>query len=667
MTTSSLLIVSAALLGAGAVASLAAARRRRVSGCIATGFAIATAVVVWIAVLRTFAAGADSPVRWFEVSMLGAGLTVGVDALSALFLAIAVTIAVLATAFSIDYMTHFEDDGVAKFYPVLMLFYLGIIGVLVTTDLFFFLVFWELMTLSSFFLVTYERHSQRSQRAGLKYFIITHAATLCMIAAALILWRRSHSFEFAALRDALEVLLATNPVLGHLVVFLFVLGFATKAGILPMGAWLPDAHPVAPSGISAVLSGVLVKLGIYGLCRLFFTLIPVSPTLEVWGVILALAGTGSLFVGTLTALQQTDSKRLMAFHTIGQIGYIVLGLGVGIYYLPTDRALASLALLGALLHTINHACFKACLFLGAGAVLFRTGERDMDRLGGLGRKMPITAASSTVAALAISGVPPLNGFASKWLIVASCLLAGASFPLFLVLGLVAAFASLATLASFLKVLGSVFLGGAGRDRNVAEVPATMWVPQAVLAGLCVLFGLAPQLALDWVGTAVAGAAAVPLPPLAEVLGGPWGLSLGGDAAVGMWMPLVLVSAFGVLAAAAFGIQRLGGARVREVPVWTCGEEHDPALVSYRASSFYHPVKHALRGLYPRFQVPAPKFPGWLRRSFAVDNWLYTPMGRGVTTAARGAAKTHVGTPQVYLLWIVVGAIAVVGLLVVVLT
>ena len=268
-----------------------------------------------------------------------------------------------------------------------------------------------------------------------------------------------------------------QPVLGNLVALLFLLGFATKAGVLPMGDWLPDAHPVAPSGMSAMLSGALVKIGIYGLLRVFCGFAPVTGSLRVWGVVIALAGTASLFVGTLTALKQADSKRLMAFHTIGQIGYICLGIGVGLYCLPTDPTLAALGFMGALFHAANHACFKACLFLGAGAVLFRTGERNMDKLGGLGASMPVTAGSSTVASLSIAGVPPFNGFASKWLILATCVLVGFTAPLFLVLGIIGLFISLATLASFLKVLGAVFLGRPDETRSVREVPWAMAVPQ----------------------------------------------------------------------------------------------------------------------------------------------------------------------------------------------
>jgi len=592
---------------------------------------------------------------------LGSSLTLRIDPLSAIFLAIVAVIALLSTLYSVRYMEHYAHDKVAKFFPVLLLCVASMTGVLVCTDFLFFLIFWESMTLTSYFLVTFESENAASQRAGLKYFIITHGATLCMAAAALLLWRTSGSFSFDAIRQTLSAMLTARPFLANAIIFLFFLGFATKAGLLPMGDWLPDAHPVAPSGMSATLSGALVKLGIYGLVRLFCSFVVVSPSLKVWGIILALAGTGSLFVGTLTALQQTDTKRLMAFHTIGQIGYICLGLGVGAYCLVMYPALATIALAGAIFHAVNHACFKSCLFLDAGSVLYRTGERDMDKLGGLAAFMPYTTGTAAIASLSIAGVPPLNGFASKWLIVAGCLLAGMRFPLFFVLGLIALFISLATLASFLKVLASVFLGRADESPGIKEVPISMIVPQVVLAALCVLLGIFPQFALRFVGHAIEGLTATPITGLnASRMWG--GLFLIDGSPVAFWSPLAVLTILAVLALLSYGIQRAGRAQTRSVPVWYCGEEHAVATVRYPASSFYLPFKHAFQGIYPSGKVHVPKFPAPLRRALDFDQWLYRPTVKVIDTAADRISRTHVGILQIYLLWIVIGAIVVTGIL-----
>jgi hydrogenase-4 component B len=662
MSTVELLGLVGLLLLAGAALSLLAAARRRLAGGIATVAVAAWAVPLGIIAFRAFATGGEAGVTLLRIRTLGAGLTVAVDPLSAVFLVLTALIAVLATLYSVDYMTQFREDGVARFYPVLLVFFGAIVGVLAARDLVAFLVFWELMTLASFFLVAYEGRSRASQRAALKYFVMTHAATLCLVAAGLPLWRESGSFHFDALRAALAGLLGTRPVLGHAVLILFFLGFATKAGLLPMGDWLPDAHPAAPSGVSAALSGLLVKLGVYGLVRVFVSFLPVSAASEAWGTVIALMGTVSLIVGTLTALGQEDSKRLMAFSTIGQMGYVCLALGVGVAALPRSPALGALGLMAALLHVVNHACFKGCLFLGAGSVLFRTGERHLDRLGGLASSMPLTAGTTTLASLSIAGIPPLNGFASKWLIVVTCLMAGMRQPLFLLLGLMALFVSLGTLAASTKLVGAVFLGPPGEHRP-GEVPVTMAVPQVVLAALCVLLGVLPQLPLRLLHRAVSAAAPVPLPPFGSLLGGPWATAVVLDGEVVAFLaPLVILPAIAAAAGVAYALQRAGGAAVRQVPVWNCGEELTSAEVRYPASSFYLPFRRAFAGVYPAPRWALPRLPPVLRRALDLDGWLYLPFASSVEWAARRVSRTHVGVPQVYLLWIVAGAIAAVGIL-----
>lgn len=648
------------ILVVGSLVSLLLARRRKLCGWVSFAFVGAASLSTWLGVAGAFA-GVPCEHTVLSLPQLGSHLALRVDPLSAIFLAIVALVAVMSTLYSVRYMEHYVRDKVAKFFPVLLLCVASMTGVLVSSDFLFFLVFWESMTLTSYFLVTFESESAASQRAGLKYFIITHGATLCMVAAALLLWRASGSFSFEAIRQTLSELLNTRPFLAHLLVFLFFLGFATKAGILPMGDWLPDAHPVAPSGMSAALSGVLVKLGIYGLVRLFCSLLDASPSLRFWGIFLALAGTGSLFVGNLTAVRQTDTKRLMAFSTIAQIGYICLGLGAGVYCLHMYPALAPIALAGALFHTVNHACFKSCLFLGAGSVLYRTGKRDMDKLGGLASFMPYTTGTTAIASLSIAGVPPFNGFASKWLIIAGCILVGMRFPLFLVLGLIALFISLATLASFLSVLGSVFLGRGEESVKVEDVPVSMVVPQVVLAALCILLGIFPQLVLRFIGHAIESVTAIPASGV--VASRIWGgLLLTDGTPVAFWSPLAVLAALAILALICYGIQRAGGAQVRTVPVWYCGEEHASAAVRYPASSFYLPFKQVFQGIYPSGRVQAPKFPAPIRRLLDFDRWLYTPTVKVVETAADQVSRTHVGTPQIYLLWIVIGAIVVAAIL-----
>jgi hydrogenase-4 component B len=664
MSAPSLLGVSVLLLLLGSLASLLLARDRRASGWASVGFVAGAAVPLWILVVRTFSAGPDPEWVLLRLPALGAGLVVGVDRLSALFLAITGSIAFLTTLYSVEDMARYPRDGVAKYYPLLQLLFVGIVGVVSTADLLFFLVFWELMTFASFFLVAFEGESRVSQRAGLKYFVVNQAAALGMLAAALVLWSRSGSFRFSALREALSGLLASEPLLAHLVILLFFVGFATKAGILPMGDWLPDAYPAAPSAATAAFGGTMTKLGIYGLLRVFLGFVPVSRASEAWGLVIGLAGLASLVVGTLTALKQDDAKRLMSFHVIGQVGYMFLGVGLGLFFLRSNPTLAALGLMAGVFHMLNHALYKTCLFLGAGAVAYRTGSRSLNALGGLGPFMPITAACALLAALAIAGVPPLNGFASKWLLYLAAILGGLGFPLFAVAGIVAMFVSLATLASFLKYLGGTFLGPPSTREGLREVPAVMLVPQAALALSCLAFGLWPAWPLRFVHRALVDLAPrAGLPDLVALLGPGPGLAASvGALGVAAWAPLALVAGIAVLAALAVVIQHAGGAAVRRVTVWNCGEEHAVESVRYPASSFYQPLKHAFHGIYPTFALHPPAFPGWLRRALDVDAWLLLPLARDVERAARGVSRTHVGVPQVYLLWIVVGAVVVVGIL-----
>src|SRR5208282_1999113 len=249
---------SIVILIAGSLVSLLLARNRKVCGWVSFAFVCASSAFTGLAVVGAWTV-ASGEQTLLALPQLGARFTLRVDPLSAIFLSIVAVIALLSTLYSVRYMEHYTHDKVAKFFPILLLCVASMTGVLVCTDFLFFLIFWESMTLTSYFLVTFESENAASQRAGLKYFIITHGATLCMVAAALLLWRTSGSFSFDAIRQTLSAMLTTRPVLSNAIVFLFFMGFATKAGLLPMGDWLPDARTVAPSGMSATLSGALVK------------------------------------------------------------------------------------------------------------------------------------------------------------------------------------------------------------------------------------------------------------------------------------------------------------------------------------------------------------------------------------------------------------------------
>jgi len=666
-----LILYAIGILAVGAAVTVFMARDPRSAGSAAFIFVAFAALLVVTVALPPLVSGETAIyMSGLVLPGLGAELTFRVDALSALFLLVIAVIATLVTFYSIAYMESYPEESLARYYAPLLLLVAGMIGVVSVSDWLFFLIFWEFMTLASYFLVIFERGNPVSLRAGFKYFLMNHAAAALMFAAAIITWQVGpvRQFDFITAQYSMATMAHARPWLLHLVLALWFLGFGTKAGMYPLGDWLPDAYPAAPSSGSAAFAGMMTKLGIYGLLRIFADSLPLSNATSVWGGIIAAFGAGSIFVGTVTALAQDDSKRLLSFHVIGQVGYMLVAIGTGLYFLPTNPALGALAMLAGVFHMVNHACYKCLLFLNAGAVRYRTGTRDLNRLGGLAAVMPLTAATAVIASMSIAGIPPFSGFASKWLIYQSTIVGGMEFPLFLVCGFVAMFVSLVTLASFLKFLGAVFFGKLAAPTDLAavhEVPLVMKLPQVVLAALCVLFGVLPTLPTAYIFravTAVAHNAAVP--SYQQVLGSS-SIALAftpNTAVTGVWSPLPVVAVFAVLLALSYGLMRLGGAPVRKVECWYCGEEHADELVRFRASGFYGPFKHAFERVYLRVPLPRVRFPRILERVFDLDAWLYEPAVRAGGKLAERLSRTHVGIPQMYMLWQIIGMIIVLALL-----
>lgn len=667
------LIGSFALLIVGAIATCFTARDAKASGYLAFIVMLVSSAAVFYVAACVFMYGpfiSSQPLA--ALPGLGAALTVRVDHMSAVFLTLVSFISLLATLYSVDYMLHYKHESVARYYPFLLIFVAGMMGVAAVSDMFFFFVFWEFMTLASYALVIYEKESEVNLKAGFKYFFLTHIGTVCMFVAAIILYRQQGSFSYTAMAAGIAQLLATNRGLVDLVLALFFIGFATKAAALPFGVWLPDAHPAAPSGVSAILSGVMIKMGIYGMLRVFVEFLPISHSTYIWGVIIACFGAISLFVGTLTALVQEDSKRLLAFHSIGQIGYVLLAIGTGLSFLPILPAVSVVALIAGLYHVVNHACFKSLLFLNAGSVIYRTGTRELNRLGGLAGLMPVTAATALVASLSIAGLPPFNAFVSKWLIFQTTIIGGIEAPLLLVFGIAAIFISGVTLASFMKFLGTSFYGKRPKfvdSLGVREVPATMVIPQVILAVMCVVLGVVPFIALSalYLALGSTGLAAY-LPAYSSLFGGSLisvGLSLG-EGISGAWNPIVFVVVGAITFLIVYLIYLDAGAKVRITDTWYCGEEHEPDFVKYYAHSFYLPFKrlfklkigeHQLEGLYPEVKLPAFKPPEVIRRAFDLDRLVYFPIVSVVMVLARRFSDVHVGVAQVYVAWMSIGMMA----------
>lgn len=457
-----------------------------------------------------------------------------------------------------------------------------------------FLVAWEVMAVLAYFLVTFDNERAEVRRAGWVYLVATHIGTLALIA----LFASWASVGGGLTFDALADRAGSLPARGALVLCLALFGFGLKAGLVPLHFWLPDAHASAPSHVSALMSGVVIKMGIYGLIRVI-SLLGAPPAW--WGWLVLVSGVLSGVLGVLWALAQHDLKRLLAYHSVENIGIILIGLGTGALGVAYGVPLvAVLGFAGAVLHTVNHALFKSLLFLGAGAAAHATGTRMMDRLGGLGRRMPFTWVSFLIGSVAIVGLPPLNGFVSEWVVYLGLLHGGTSsgsirLVLFGVAGL-AIIGGLA-LACFAKVCGIVFLGVPRSDAALRghEVSAGMLGPMFGLAGTCALIGLAPGLAVGPALVVGGSIARMSLPASGSDI-------LAASVRLGLWsLALVVLLALGTVAWAAVRRRR----PIARAETWGCGYALPNARMQYTASSFAAPLLAAYGPLAGIDETHAP--------------------------------------------------------------
>jgi multicomponent Na+:H+ antiporter subunit D len=397
-----------------------------------------------------------------------AGTAFTADSLSLLFLVVVNVVAFCCILYSIDYIEHYGGRG--KFFALVLLLVLGLNGVLLVRDLFSLYVFLEVASVASYVLVAYNLEWDGIESA-LKYLLLSVVATAMVLVGISLIWASTGTLAFGELKTLLAGGVPSKLFL--LAAALFVSGFGLKAAIVPFHAWLPDAHPSAPAPISAMLSGVVIKVaGIYALVRMFFDIYPAPP--QVLRVFLVL-GVVSMAVGAIIAFFQSDIKRMLAYSSISQIGYILIGLGLG----------NPLGILGALFHVFNHAMFKSLLFLNSGALQFRTGTRNINEMGGLENRMKVTGATSVFGTLAIAGIPPMNGFWSKLFIVLGAVAAGNY-----VVAALTVFFSIFTLGYFLLMQRRVFFGKLNlRWKDVTEAPASMSLAVIILAANCLFVGL----------------------------------------------------------------------------------------------------------------------------------------------------------------------------------
>jgi hydrogenase-4 component B len=502
-----------------------------------------------------------------------------------------------------------------------------------------FLVAWEIMALLGFLMITAEDRESAVREAGWTYLVAAHAGTLCLIAGFSLLAAALGSYDFQALPHGFA-----RSALGTLAFLLLLVGFGLKAGLAPLHVWLPVAHAAAPSHVSALLSGLMLKMGILGFCRLILWVD--DPPLW-WGGLLAGMGAASGILGLGFALGQRDLKRFLAYSSIENVGIIAMGLGMALVGKSLNQpSLVLLGGAGALFHVLNHSLFKPLVFLGAGSILHATGTRDMESHGGLAKSMPWTAGLFLVGSASLCGLPPFNGFASEWLIYLGAFKALAAGTWIWAAALVLALALVGGLAvaSFARACGIIFLGEPRSDRAAHESPGTMLLPMKVLAGACVLLGVAPVLLSPALSRAAAALAPAMVLPTLHTEAKLWTLSLVAG--------LGLLGALGAWA-------RIRTMSSRRALTWDCGYEAPTARMQYTASSFGQVLVDAFGWLlwpvrsFPRVRGLFPKPSRY--RSHLPDpilDRLVAPVLRWTAEAAGRLRVLQAGHLSIYLLYVV---------------
>ena len=626
---------------ASAVAGRWSERSSVVLGLAGAGVACLAGLAAALAGLTARAAGTVT-LPW---RMPYGAFSIGLDPLGAFFLIPLFLLSGLAAVFALGYFRPWRGRNPGRFWLFYNLLVASMVLVVLARNGVLFLVAWEVMSLASFFLVVFDDRDAGTRDAGWVYLVATHIGTAFLIALFILLGRYSGSQEFAAY--------ATPAGSAGMLFLLALAGFGTKAGLFPLHVWLPEAHPAAPSPVSAVMSGVMIKTGIYGLVRMLVILGAVPG----WCAWLVLGiGAGSGILGVLFALAQHDLKRLLAYHSVENIGIIALGLGLGMLGVHYGfYAVAALGFAGGLLHVLNHALFKGLLFLGAGAVAHAAGTRDIEQLGGLLKRMPWTGAAFLAGSVAICGLPPFNGFASEFLIYVGSfrtLLASGG----LALGGLVAVIALALIgglaaACFTKAFGIVFQGEPRSPAAAAahEVGHSLVTPMLALAALCLAIGLG------------AGAVVRALEPAVAQLAGPVAMPDAPRWIFPITLGTVLVLLM-VLAVALAWIRRrlLAGRSVREAVTWDCGYAAPVASMQYTATGYAQPLTSGAQAiLRPHVEAKLPQGIYPASASFEIHTpdvartGLFDPLFRRLAAGLGWFRWLQQGQVHWYVLYIVV--------------
>ncbi|MGC1454063.1 MAG: hydrogenase 4 subunit B [Nitrospirota bacterium] len=589
------------------------------------------------------------------------------DLLSGFFLMIVGLLAFFVSIYSIGYVKGYLGlRSVTSLVVFYALFLGGMFLVVLADDAFFFLIAWEMMAAASYFLVLFEDERMENRRAAFLYLVVAHVGAIAILLSFGIMaglatgFKGFEGYTFDAMRDT--DLPAGWASIAFLLAFF---GFSAKAGVIPLHVWLPEAHPVAPSNVSALMSGVMLKTAIYGIVRVVFDLIGVFPWW--WGALVLVFGLVSAVMGVLYALMQHDLKRLLAYHSVENIGIILIGIGLAMIFTSFDMSLlAALALIAGLYHTLNHAMFKGLLFMGAGAVLHATHEKNMEKMGGLIRFMPWTAVLFLIGCISISALPPFNGFVSEWLTYQAFLLSPAlpSPLLNLLIPLGAALLALTSAlaaACFVKAFGVTFLGHQRGHHHgrVHEVRWTMRIGMLLAALTCLGLGVMPTLMVKWMDPIAEDLVGGTIASSASGFGWMWLTPIAAERA-SYSAPIAFLGILSVVIVTYLLLHTRPGA-IRRVPLWDCGFEKVTNRMQYTATSFAMPLRRIFGYLFNikehvRQLPPAthPAFPERLHYHLKVRDrfwgWLYQPVVDASFWISRRIGRMQHGHIQVYLIY-----------------
>jgi len=653
--------------GVGILLPVCFRKRPRMQNIVAHGLAcMASALGILLGLSGLFA---TEPLTMSVSSTLPLlTFAVRIDPLAAFFV-LTISLAGLAVSiYALSYVTEFYGRA-----PIGLLgslyngFLLSMILVVVADNGFFFLIVWELMSLVSYFLVVTEHEKAEVRYAGFFYLIMTHVGTAFILVTFLIFFQEAGSFSFEAFRHPEQPLPEGMRTLAFVIA---LIGFGTKAGIVPLHVWLPYAHPAAPSHISALMSGVMIKTAIYALIRVYFDFLG-GQFPWWWGFTVLVIGAVSALLGVMYALMEHDLKSLLAFHSVENIGIILLGIGAGMIFQTYGlQEFAALGLLAGLYHTVNHAMFKALLFLGAGSLLYATHTRNMEEYGGLLRCMPWTGLFFLIGAVSISALPPTNGFVSEWLVFQSLFLSFhlPTVLLKLMLPLAAAMLALTgvlALACFAKAFGISFLAlpRSSHAKRAREVPVTMRLGMGLLAAICVFLGVMPMIVVPALDRVAAPFTGVSIGDKVVALDGwalaPVNVEFSSLSSPAIALILIGLSLLGLLLVTIFG----GLAKKRYHKTWGCGINLTPRM-EYTATGFVQPIKRIFSTIYQPTVKLETEFLEESRyffkhRRFEVhiepvfQRYLYDPVVAFFSTLADRLRVIQAGSLHLYLAYIFV--------------